>query len=134
MMKLLLELLLLPMPIGYSKVIVVFLICISITRCYRVTLRIALVLRLSLILLIIVVETCPSISTFIVVLGCCIIVVAVMMILLVFVRIRCTLVIGIVRVFPFNNDCLILILGNSFLHNVFQRTPHLIHLTKLIFN
>ena len=90
---------------------------------------------LCLVLLIVVVETCATIATFmVVVVGVIVAVAVVILILLAFVRIRCSLVIGIVRVFSFRDDWLILILGNSFLHHVFQRPPHLIHLTKLIFN
>jgi len=89
---------------------------------------------LSLVLLIVVVETRAAIATFMVVVGVIVAVAVVILILLAFVRIRCSLVIGIVRVFSFRDDWLILILGNSFLHHIFQLPPHLIHLTKLIFN
>jgi len=75
---------------------------------------------LYLILLIVVVETCATIATFMVVVGVIVAVTVVILILLAFVRIRSSLVIGIVRVFPFSYDWLILILGNSFLHHIFQ--------------
>lgn len=77
-------------------------------------------MELNLILLIVVVETCATIATFMVVVGVIVAVTVVILILLAFVRIRSSLVIGIVRVFPFSDDWLILILGNSFLHHVFQ--------------
>lgn len=136
MIDLLLELLLLAISIRGTEVIV-FLITIIICSGWRnwVTLSIGLVLLLHLILLIVVVETGASIATIVVAVASIIIVVVpILMILWALVRVRSTLIIGAVRIFPFNDDSrLILILSDSFLHHGLQRATHLVHLAQLVF-